>query len=55
VSGVRVWGIIIQNPIGEKVYTKQNCNASETIDVSAFAKGVYFVKVNEQTIKFLKQ
>ncbi len=47
--------IAIQNTLGQNVFTKNNCNALETIDVSAFAKGVYFVKVNEQTIKFLKQ
>jgi len=45
----------IQNTLGKTVFTKNNCNALESIDVSAFAKGVYFVRVGNETTKFIKQ
>jgi hypothetical protein len=47
--------ITIQNTLGQTVFTKNNCNALETFDVSAFAKGVYFVRVGNETTKFIKQ
>jgi hypothetical protein len=34
---------------------KSNCNALETIDVIGLAKGVYFVRVNEKSMKFVKE
>jgi len=46
--------ITIQNTLGQSVFTKNNCNALETIDVSAFAKGVYFVNSNNYQTKFIK-
>jgi hypothetical protein len=46
--------IAIQNTLGQNVFTKNNCNALETIDVSAFAKGVYFVNSNNHQTKFIK-
>ena len=47
--------IKIQNTLGQTVFTKNNCNALETFDVSGFAKGVYFVRVGNETTKFIKQ
>jgi hypothetical protein len=47
--------IIIQNALGEVVFSKSNCDASESIDVSRFAEGVYFVKSNLTETKFIKQ
>jgi hypothetical protein len=49
------YSLTIQNIVGETIDTKQNCNAQETIDVSGFAKGVYFVRVGEKINKFIKQ
>jgi len=47
--------LTIQNTLGETVFSKQNCNALETIDVSSFAKGVYFVRINNVNRKFIKK
>jgi hypothetical protein len=47
--------LTIQNTLGEIVFTKNDFSASETIDVSGFASGVYFVRVNQTSIKFIKQ
>jgi uncharacterized delta-60 repeat protein len=47
--------IIIQNALGEVVYSKSNGDSSESIDVSGLAEGVYFVRINEQTMKFVKE
>jgi hypothetical protein len=47
--------ITIQNTLGQTVFTKNNCNTLETIDVSGFANGVYFVRVGEKSVKFVKE
>jgi hypothetical protein len=47
--------IVIQNILGGVVFSKSNCNALESIDVSRFASGVYFVRVNEASMKFIKK
>jgi hypothetical protein len=55
ISGVLNQKLEIQNVLGEIVNTKTNCNTLESIDVSAFAKGVYFVRVGEKSLKFIKE
>jgi hypothetical protein len=55
VSGVMNKPISIQNTLGENVFYKQNCLTLETIDVSGFACGIYFVKVSEQSFKMIKE
>jgi hypothetical protein len=47
--------IIIQNALGEVVFSKTNCDASENVDVRGFAEGVYFIKSNLRETKFIKQ
>ena len=49
------YSLTIQNTLGEIVFTKNNFAASETIDVSNYESGVYFVKVNDKVVKFLKK
>jgi hypothetical protein len=49
------YSLTIQNALGEIVFFKQNCNALETIDVSSFAEGVYFVRINNVNRKFIKK
>jgi hypothetical protein len=50
-----IYNLTIQNTLGQTIYSKQNCNALETIDVSGFAKGIYFVRVNREVRKLFKQ
>ena len=45
--------IIIQNTLGEIIYSKQSCTSLESIDVSGFASGVYFVRVGNEVEKFI--
>lgn len=40
---------------GMKVYTNSNYKKDEKINLSQFEKGIYFVKTNNQTTKFIKQ
>jgi len=48
--------IIVQNSLGEIVFSKQNCDDSETIDLSGFVNGLYFMRVvNEKSLKFIKK
>jgi hypothetical protein len=52
--------VTILNSIGEIVYTKQipiaiGSNASETIDVSEFAKGIYILSLGGKSMKFVKE
>jgi hypothetical protein len=47
--------LTIQNTLGDVVFYKQNCNALETIDVSGFASGIYIIRSNQTSIKFIKQ
>ena len=55
IHGILNQTIFIQNILGETIFTKVNCDTAEIIDVSAFAKGVYFVKVDSKILKFIKQ
>ena len=47
--------LTILNTLGEIIFSKLHCNTIETIDVSSFAKGIYFVKANNQETKFIKE
>jgi len=47
--------IIIQNSLGEIIYTNENLNSFETIDVSGFANGLYVLRCNNEQTKFIKQ
>jgi parallel beta-helix repeat protein len=49
------YSLTIQNALGETVFSEQNCNALETIDVSSFAEGVYFARINNVNRKFIKK
>ncbi len=55
IGGANTQNLEIQNTLGEIVFYKQNCNSLETVDVSGIAKGVYFVRLNEQTLKMVKE
>jgi hypothetical protein len=55
ISGIKDKQITISNILGKTVLTKNNCNALETIDVSAFAKSVYFVRVGNEVRKVIKE
>ena len=55
INGIQNQKITILNNLGEKVYTTTKCNALETIVVSGLAKGVYFVRVNDRVLKFMKE
>jgi hypothetical protein len=55
IGGIKDKQITITNILGKIVFTKNNCNALESIDLSAFAKGVYFLRVGNETTKFIKQ
>ncbi len=49
-------GINIFNMIGEKVYTKTTaCPEKQTIDVSAFPKGVYFINLRNETYNITRK
>jgi hypothetical protein len=52
---LKIGTFTILNALGQIVFYKQNCNTMETIDVSGFASGVYFVRVNEHTLKMVKE
>jgi hypothetical protein len=52
---LKIETLTILNTLGEIVFYKQNCNALETIDVSGFASGIYIVRANQTSIKFIKQ
>ena len=54
ISGILNQYITIQNTLGETVYSKLNYNVQESIDVSAYTKGVYFMRVGEKCVKFVK-
>jgi hypothetical protein len=48
--------IIVKNSLSEIVFSKQNCDDSETIDLSGFVNGLYFMRVvNEKSLKFIKK
>jgi hypothetical protein len=55
ISGIVNQRIEIQNVLGETVFSKHVISNLETIDVSGFAKGLYFVRVGNETTKFIKQ
>lgn len=55
IQGTAHQHIIIQNALGEVVFSKTNCDASENIDVRGFSEGVYFIKSNLTETKFIKQ
>ncbi len=44
--------IVIMNIIGEVVTVINSASSNQTIDVSNYAAGTYFVKVNSKTVKF---
>jgi uncharacterized delta-60 repeat protein len=52
---LKIGTFTILNTLGQIVFYKQNCNALETIDVSGFATGIYIVRTNQTSIKFIKQ
>ncbi len=43
--------ITVVNSLGQVVSNIENASANQTIDVSNFAKGTYFVKVNSEVLK----
>ncbi len=43
--------IMVVNSLGQVVASIENADANQTIDVSNFANGTYFVKVNETVVK----
>ena len=43
--------IVVVNSLGQVVASIENAAANQTIDVTNFANGTYFVKVNENVIK----
>ena len=47
--------ITILNTLGETVFTRNNSNSFENIDVRSLAKGIYFVRVNQTSLKFIKK
>ncbi len=55
IAGVINQKLEIQNTLGQTIFSKQNSNTLETIDVSGFVKGVYFVRVNNTSMKFIKE
>ena len=55
INGIQNQKITILNNLGEKVFANTNCNALESFDASDLAKGVYFVRVNDRVLKFMKE
>jgi predicted ribonuclease toxin of YeeF-YezG toxin-antitoxin module len=60
ISGTSLQNICIYNEIGEVVYSKQiqvakGSETFESIDASEFARGLYFIRCNQQSIKFIKE
>jgi len=55
IGQLKIEMLTIQNTLGDVVFYKQNCNALETIDVSGFASGIYIIRSNQTSIKFIKQ
>lgn len=47
--------IAIYSSTGVKVYENENYTQGESINVALWPHGVYFVKTNKQTLKFIKQ
>ncbi|MBQ5458092.1 MAG: T9SS type A sorting domain-containing protein, partial [Bacteroidales bacterium] len=43
--------IIVVNSLGQVVASIENAAANQTIDVSNFANGTYFVKVDAEVVK----
>ena len=43
--------IVVVNSLGQVVTTIENAASNQTIDVSSFANGTYFVKVNEEVVR----
>lgn len=43
--------IYVMNMLGEVIYTVENANANQTIDISSFAAGTYFVRVDSEVFK----
>ena len=43
--------IVVLNMVGEVVATIDNASSTQTIDISNFANGTYFVRVNDEVIK----
>jgi hypothetical protein len=54
-GNLKIGTITIQNTLGEIVYIKANCDALETIDVSSFSEGIYFVRLGNEVQKFVKE
>ena len=55
IIGRQTYTISIQNALGEVLFAKNNCTASQTIDVSNFSAGIYIVTCNGAQQKFVKQ
>lgn len=47
--------ITIINALGEIVFIKKNASEFESIDISGLAHGIYFLKMNNREMKFIKQ
>jgi hypothetical protein len=54
VNGTSFQTIQINNMLGEIVYQKANCESNESIDISSFSSGMYFVFINGNSIKLIK-
>ena len=54
VNGTLFQTIQINNMLGEIVYQKANCESNESIDISSFSSGMYFVFINGNSIKLIK-
>ena len=59
-SSLKGTTLVIQNTLGEVIYSKSipiaiGSNALESIDVSGFTKGVYFINIENKVFKFVKE
>ncbi|MGC3976942.1 MAG: T9SS type A sorting domain-containing protein [Paludibacteraceae bacterium] len=50
-----VRNVAVYNVTGEQVLNIKQLSKSQPIQVSLLQKGLYFLKINNQTIKFIKQ
>jgi hypothetical protein len=46
--------VVIYSANGIRLLNLSNCQSDDKIDISTLSKGLYFVKVNNETIKFIK-
>jgi hypothetical protein len=54
IEGVFQKTLVIQNILGEVIFSKINCSANEEFDTANLSNGIYIIFVNGNSFKFIR-